>query len=284
METLYCFGCVVLILLFSLFAGIFLHFKKINNKANQLNKDLERYISSNVNLEEFAHLVSHDLKSPLRSIISYSDLLGKKIGKDLDDNSALYLSFIKNGAKQMNTLVDDFQDFAFISGMELHYSKFSPRELVQEIIAEQKLNIEAKGASIILDNFPKTLEADKLKIKRVFKNLINNAIKFSTGAPRIEINCIKIDNEFVFSVSDNGIGIERNFFKKIFESFQKLNTESAFPGSGLGLTMSKQIIDLHHGKFYVKSEVNKGSTFYFTLDSRGVEIQFDDAKRELALA
>ena len=284
MESLYWIISIVSVILISLVVGLILHFKKINNQAKLANKELEKYISSNVNLEEFAHMVSHDLKSPLRTIISYSDLLSRKIGKDLDDSTAMHLAFIKNGAKQMNTLVEDFQDFALVNGMELHYSQFNPRTVVQEIISELKLKLEEKEATIILDNFPKTIEADKLKIKRVFKNLINNALKFSTGTPKIEINCIKINNEFVFSVSDNGIGIERRYFKRIFESFQKLNIHSDFPGSGLGLTMAKQIIDLHHGKFYVKSELNKGSTFYFTLDSRGVEIQFDDTKRELALA
>jgi len=206
------------------------------------------------------------------------------LGKDIDESSAMYLSFIKNGAKQMNKLVEDFQDFALVNGMELNYTKFDPREILKEIITELKFHIEAKEARIILANFPKEIEADKIKIKRVFKNLISNSMKFSKKKPRIEINCLKISGDFVFSVSDNGIGIESKYFRTIFDSFQKLNRNNEYPGSGLGLTMAKQIIDLHNGKFYVKSEPNRGSTFYFTLDSRGAEIQFDDSKRELALA
>lgn len=284
MNTAYLYGIATLFILFLAVFGVFLHFKKTNNKAVQLNTKLEKYILSNVNLEEFAHLASHDLKSPLRSIISYSDLLFKKSENKLDDNSLLYLSFIRNGAKQMNTLIEDFQDFAQVNAMEIQYTKFSPREILKEIIQELKSNIEAKDATVILSNFPKEIEADKIKIKRVFKNLISNALKFSKENPRVELSCLKISDDFVFSVTDNGIGMESKYYKRIFDSFQKLNLNHEYPGSGLGLTMAKQIIDLHDGKFYVKSEPNKGTTFYFTLARRGSELQFDDSRRELAIA
>lgn len=246
--------------------------------------ELEKYIQSNIKLEEFAHIASHDLRSPLRTVLSYSGLIMNKYGDKIDDEFKGYLKYVQKGAKQMDHLTADLLEFAEINSMNLDIDTFDARSMIQDIVDILEYDIREYNAKIILENLPDKLYGDQQKLQRVFHNLIANSLKFvNTGTkPSIKISCLqKVDN-FIFVVKDNGIGIDVSYQKRIFNPFNRLNTQESYQGSGLGLAMSKQIIEQHGGKIWVKSFPGKGSTFFFTIPRNGYELRYD-AKKELLI-
>jgi len=258
------------------------HYYKSHLKWKTQNIELEKYIESNIRLEEFAHIASHDLRSPMRTVISYAGLIKKKISYLDDQKLESYLEFLENGAKKIDVLTSELLEFAKVNSMKLEKTTFNARDMIQDVINILDYDIRTLNAEIILQNLPNKLFLDRQKVQRVFLNLLSNSIKFTKKGtnPKIIISCEQIRDEFIFSVNDNGIGIEKAFQKNIFNPFNKLNNQTSYKGTGLGLSMSKKIIELHKGKIWLESSSGKGSSFSFSLPRHGHEIAYD-AKKEL---
>ncbi len=234
-----------------------------------LASDLQR---SNAELKRFAYVASHDLQEPLNHVSNYVQLLEMRYGDRLDEDAKDFIGFAVEGVSLMQTLIDDVLAYSKVdsqvSQFELTEVKVS---LEQALTNLQKRIRESKARIIIQDSLP-TIMADKTQLMQLFQNLIGNAIKFrSAAAPEIEIKAERKEDEWLFSVKDNAIGIEPQFSDRIFVIFQRLHTRDEYPGTGMGLAICKKIIECHRGRIWVESELGKGSTFYFTIPVGGRE-------------
>ena len=226
-------------------------------------EDLRR---SNEDLERFAYVSSHDLQEPLRSIVSFSQLLEKRYRGQLGQDADEYIDFIVEGGTRMQTLIQDLLAYS-----RVNTARQEPRPTDAEAVmagVERALDgqLGEAGATLTHDPLPRVL-ADPLQLEQVFANLVSNAVKFrKPDEPlRIHISARRLDGVWEFSVRDNGIGIEAEYFEKIFVIFQRLHTREAYPGTGIGLAIVKRIIDRHGGAVRVESTPGEGSTFLFTL-------------------
>ena len=231
-----------------------------------LARDLER---SNAELKRFAYVASHDLQEPLNHVSNYVQLLEMRYGESLDEDAKDFIGFAVEGVSLMQNLIDDVLAY---SKVDLQDSQFELTEV--DISLEQALTnlgrrINQTKAVITYGDLP-TVMADKTQIMQLFQNLIGNAIKFrSQQTPEIHINAERLENDWLFSVKDNGIGIEPQFSERIFVIFQRLHTRDEYPGTGMGLAICKKIVECHRGKIWVESELGKGATFYFTIPVGG---------------
>jgi len=236
--------------------------KHSEQKLKQTNIELER---SNKELEQFAYIASHDLQEPLRMISSFTQLLAKRyknqLGKDADE----FIHYIVDGATRMQRLIQDLLSFSRIINHGDFFNRADSRLAMEEAIANLHVSIKESGAIITYDDLP-VIMADYGQMVQVFQNLIGNAVKFhGEESPRIHISATPKDEEWIFSVKDNGIGIEAQYFTRIFIIFQRLHTGAQYPGTGIGLAICNRIIHRHEGKIWVESEPGKGSVFYFTI-------------------
>jgi signal transduction histidine kinase len=228
----------------------------------QKNKELERM---NKELEQFAFVASHDLQEPIRTSSSFAELLQRQYKGKLDEKADKYLSFIIYSADRMNTLIKALLDYSRI-GYEEKAVAIDCNKVIKELIADLNKSITESGASIHVENLP-VMNGYYIGIKQLFQNLISNAIKFRTAnvLPQITINCKKEEQFWHFTVRDNGIGISKEYFDKIFLIFQRLHTRTEYEGSGIGLSHCKKIVELHNGKIWLESIPLTGSTFHFTI-------------------
>jgi len=241
--------------------------EKTSQQLKDQNLELIQYINSNNELEKFAYRTSHDLKSPLRTLISFSQLLKANKESNLTAKQLEYLDYIQQGGAQMNNLIDGILEYSRVNKLELNKDKIFLNELLEETILLLSENIMRVEAIIRKVDIPKVIVGDKIKIMQLFLNLLGNALKFCREdvVPVITISCEENDLAYTFAVRDNGIGMNPESTNKIFELFEKLNPEHKFQGSGIGLSTCKQIVLQHEGKIWVESELNNGSTFYFSL-------------------
>lgn len=233
---------------------------KAEKKLNQYIIELER---KNSEIQQFAYAASHDLQEPLRSISNFSKLLAKKLEKYPDKEIHHYMSLVSGGANRMSNLIFDLLEYSRV-GKDMSKSVTDCDKLVHEILIDLAAIIEESGAEIHIKNLPIINCYD---LKSVFQNLIINAIKFKKQDihPIIHISAFEAEKEFLFSLRDNGIGIEKEYYNRIFIIFQRLHLRTEYEGTGIGLSLSKKIIELHGGKIWIESEFGKGSTFYFTI-------------------
>jgi PAS domain S-box-containing protein len=234
---------------------------------NKKNEQLKIYIDSNMQLENFAYLASHDLQTPLRSIISFTQLLEKRLGNKLSEEEREYLDFIVDSGRSMRNLINDLLSYSMANTTKINLTVINLQKLLKQIQAELIYDINKKNAIINVNQMPKKIIADSSKIKQIFQNLIINAIKFSSENLKsiIEINGIDNGSNWLFSIKDNGIGIEKQYQEKIFLLFKRLNEISKYEGTGIGLAMVKKIVEQHDGKIWLESEIGKGATFFFTI-------------------
>lgn len=227
--------------------------------------DLER---SNQELEQFAYIASHDLREPLRVISNYCQLLEKKYGDRLDQNATKYMNYIIEGVGRMQTLIADLLAYSRIGRTDLEVESLDFNDALQKALQNLRVSILEHKAEIKSDKLP-VLRANRTQIIQVFQNLIGNAIKFHGQAPpQITITAQEGHSEWLFSVKDNGIGIEQKYADRIFVIFQRLHTREEFPGTGIGLSICKKVIEKWGGRIWVKSQPGSGSTFYFTLPNQ----------------
>jgi len=241
--------------------------EKNSRQLKEQNEELRKYIVSNNELEKFAYRTSHDLKAPLRTLISFSEILNKNSESNLTEKQLEYLDFIVKGGIQMNDLIDGILEYSKINALEINKVQIDLMGLLDEIEFLLHKNIEKIHASIKRGDLPKTIIGDKTKIKQLFLNLLSNALKFyrKEVIPEIVITCKENKSEYQFEISDNGIGIRSQDISKIFDLFLKLNSNHLYSGSGIGLSTCKQIVLQHEGKIWVTSEFGKGSTFHFNI-------------------
>jgi light-regulated signal transduction histidine kinase (bacteriophytochrome) len=236
--------------------------KQAEQKLKQINIDLER---SNKELEQFAYIASHDLQEPLRMISSFTQLLSKRYKNKLGKDAEEFIHYIVDGANRMQRLIQDLLSFSRISTHGGSFHLTDTLLALGEAIANLQVSIKESGAIVTNDDLP-VIMADFGQIVQVFQNLIGNAIKFhGEESPRIHISASLGKDEWIFSVRDNGIGIEAQYFDRIFIIFQRLHAGPQYPGTGIGLAICNRIIRRHEGRIWVESEPGKGSVFYFTI-------------------
>ena len=231
------------------------------------NRELKKYIDSNLQLENFAYFASHDLRTPLRSIISFTQLLQKSIKDKLSPEEKEYMQFIVNAGNNMQALVNDLLSYSRINSQEIKIETIDVAKTLGQIVQEMSCVIEEKKAEIFIQNIPVHIEGDRTKLKQLFQNLISNALKFVDRGkkPVVRVNGMESGEHWQFSVEDNGIGIAPNYKEKIFMLFKRLHNATEYEGTGIGLALCKKIAEQHHGKIWFESEEGKGTCFHFTL-------------------
>lgn len=246
--------------------GVCIDVTNIKNAQHDLLQTTEELQRSNYELEQFAYVASHDLKEPLRMVSSYTQLLERRYKDKLDDKAQKFIAYAVDGAKRMQTLIDDLLQFSRVATQGKEFEKADANSILSNVQSDLEYLINESKAVITNDKLPE-IYADKVQIERVFQNLISNAIKFrkKDQYPLIHISATEDKNNWVFSVKDNGIGIHEDFNEKVFIIFQRLHSKDEYEGTGIGLAVSKKIIARHGGKLWFESQLGKGTTFYFTL-------------------
>ncbi|WKV13385.1 PAS domain-containing protein [Marivirga harenae] len=236
---------------------------EINEK---LEKQTHALSVSNAELEQFAYVASHDLQEPLRMVSGFLTQLEKKYGNQLDDKANQYIHFAVDGAKRMRQIILDLLDFSRIGKEEAEQTEVNLNDVVQEVCLLHRKQIEELNAEVLFDNLPK-ITGHPSPMIQLFQNLISNALKYrdSKIPPKVLIKARKLKKDWKFSVADNGIGIEKKYFDRIFNIFQRLHNKTEYSGTGMGLAIVKKIIESQNGKIWVDSEKGKGTTFYFTI-------------------
>jgi PAS domain S-box-containing protein len=240
---------------------------QINQELENKNVEMERYIESNLQLENFAHIASHDLKAPLNNIYSFADLLMNSSREKLNDDEQKILKLMLMSSKNMKQTIDALMQFSLATNQKAVFHKVNLNEILHNLKIELQESIQAKNAEVIISEMPDEIVCDENLIRQLFQNLILNAIKFTQKdlTPLVEINALKTSNYWRFNIRDNGIGIDKENFEKIFLLFQRLHTRTTFDGTGIGLATCKKIVEVHKGTIFVESELNKGSNFVFTI-------------------
>jgi signal transduction histidine kinase len=245
---------------------------KLDNSLLELDrakKDLEQKAQelarSNDDLREFAYAISHDLKEPLRVIDGFVKLLAKRYKGKLSSDADNFIEYTVDGVKRMQLMIKDLLEYSLVGTKVKDLEPTDSALVIEQALLNLQTAIEESGAEVTYDPLPKVM-ADASQLTRLFQNLIGNAIKFrGKEALKIHISSEQRDNEWIFSVRDNGIGIDRDHFSRIFVIFQRLHTREEYDGTGIGLAICKKIVERHGGHMWVESETGKGSTFYFTI-------------------
>lgn len=236
--------------------------KRAEQKLKAIAAELEQ---SNADLEQFAFAASHDMQEPLRTIASFLDLLSSRYQAGLDDQAREWIDFAVQGAEQMQHLVHDLLEYSRIGSHGESFQPVNCNTVFDTTVFELKKRIEETRASVSRGTLP-TVSADRAHLLRVFQNLIGNALKFhGEQSPVVRVEAARQDGEWVFSVRDNGIGIDPRFVKRLFVVFQRLHTISEYPGTGVGLAMCRRIVERHGGRIWVDSQLGQGATFSFTI-------------------
>ncbi|MGE5400924.1 MAG: PAS domain S-box protein [Ignavibacteriales bacterium] len=245
--------------------GIVQDITEAKTYRTKLEKTLEELQRSNRELEQFAYVASHDLQEPIRMVSNYTKLLERYFKDKLDEKSSRYMFFVIDGAKRMHTLIEDLLAYSRVASKKAPFVQTDLNVVMSEIMRDMQVAIIKQNAKIKFQKLP-VIKADPLQIRHVFQNLIQNAIKFrAKDDPVIQIIAEKKGHEWLFGVKDNGIGIDMEFHEKIFVIFQRLHEKEKYPGTGIGLSICKKIIEHHGGRIWVESEAGKGTTFLFTL-------------------
>lgn len=231
----------------------------------EIRKYADQLEASNEDLENFAHIVSHDLKEPLRMVKSYLGLIKRFVDKKTLKRTEEFFHYAIDGAQRMENLITDILALSRISRSDRAFEPTDLNDILFIIVRNLNKLLQDKEGVVYYNNLP-TLRVDDTQITQLLQNLVGNGIKYNENPkPTVTVNCERQLNHFLFSVKDNGIGIPKAQYKRIFEMFQRLNNRKKYTGTGIGLAICKKIVERHDGKIWVESEEGKGSTFYFTL-------------------
>ena len=235
----------------------------------------EELARSNAELEQFAYVASHDLQEPLRMVASYTQLLARRYKGKLDSDGDEFIGFAVDGANRMQQLIRDLLSYSRVITKGNQLQLTATEAACKAAVLNLEKSIEDSEAVVSVGPLP-TLMADATQLTQLFQNLIGNAIKYRSGTrPEISVAARPDRSHWVFSVQDNGIGIEPQYFERIFQMFQRLHSRGEYPGTGIGLAISKKIAERHGGRIWVESEPGHGSTFLFSvLRTEGVEGEF----------
>jgi signal transduction histidine kinase len=274
-----------LALLFLTIAGLIVHTEmrrrsQAEEEVRKLNADLERKVAertaelaerakdlerSNMELQQFAYVASHDLQEPLRTIASFTQLLAKRYGDKLDDKAREFIAFAVDGSKRMQTLINDLLSFSRVGTQGRPLVPVSTDAVLDAVLKSIKRGIEESRAIVTRDALPVVL-ADELQLSQLLQNLIGNAIKFRReGAPTVHVGAERTLTGWNISVRDNGIGVSPEYSDRIFVIFQRLHTKTQYPGTGIGLAICKKIAERHGGRIWLEPTPGGGSTFLFSI-------------------
>jgi PAS domain S-box-containing protein len=239
--------------------------KAAERELREAHDELAR---SNAELEQFAYVASHDLQEPLRMVASYTQLLGKRYGDRLEGDAKEFMAYIVDGAARMKQLIEDLLTYSRVGTRGREFRQVKLQAVLERARINLRAAMEESGAELTRDPLPE-VEADDSQLAQLLQNLIGNAIKFrGKAAPRIHVSSIEKDDEFEIAVKDNGIGIEPQYFERIFMVFQRLHDKGQYPGTGIGLAICKKVVDRHGGRIWLHSTPGAGSSFHFTLPKK----------------
>lgn len=232
---------------------------------SQIKRTQEELKRSNSELEQFAYVASHDLQEPLRMVTNYVQILEEDYKGKLSDDADRFIEYIVDGAGRMRTLIDDLLAISRIGNQGREFEPTDCNDVLRRAIANLETTIDNSGAMVTHDALP-MVNGDAVQLAQLFQNLISNGIKFRREEmPHVHVSAEKKDDEWVFSVCDNGIGIAPRHYQRIFLMFQRLHGRSEYSGTGIGLALCQKIVQRHRGRIWLDSEEGKGSTFYFTV-------------------
>lgn len=236
-------------------------------ELNEKNEQLQKYIDSNMQLENFAYIASHDLREPLLTTIGLVELLLDTYSDKLNEEAVSFLHFIDQSVKNMEVLINDLLTYSRVNTQAHTISQFNLKERLENIIAELQKTIVENNAKVEFENIPSVFYANETKIVQLLQNLITNAIKFKkvNVPPIVKISAKDLGKCWKFSVTDNGIGIAPEYHNQIFVLFKKLHSKYEYEGTGIGLATCKKIVEQHGGSIWIESELGKGTTFHFII-------------------
>ncbi|MGD1000287.1 MAG: ATP-binding protein [Candidatus Brocadiia bacterium] len=253
--------------------------KRVEERLQTLNEHLEQRVAertrelqrSNEELEQFAYVASHDLQEPLRSVTSMVQMLAKRYSGKLDADADDFIKYAVGGASRMKQLICDLLAYSHVGTRTQDRKPADCSLIVDHVLAGLRVAIKESGALVTRDPLP-TVMADAVQFAQLFQNLVGNAIKFrSEKPPRIHISAQKRKGDWLFSVSDNGIGIDPKHAARIFVIFQRLHTPEEYPGTGIGLAICKKIVERHGGTIWTESKPGEGAIFHFTMPEGTLE-------------
>ncbi len=255
--------------------------KNSEDRLGSLAAELERRATelerSNSDLQEFAYVASHDLSEPLRMVSSYVQLLARRYGGQLDSDADEFIAFAVDGVNRMQRLIDDLLAYSRAGTQEYRIAPVDCEELVRDTLGGMQTTVAESGATIVVSDLP-TVRADEGQLRQLFQNLIGNGIKFrAEDPPRVEVSAEREDDAWRFSVEDNGIGIDPRHAARIFTVFKRLHTRDKYPGSGVGLSICKRLVERHGGRIWVEQGELGGSRFCFTIPDRQTDAEEEDA-------
>ena len=253
--------------------------KQLRDQRRRAEEELAQKVAelarSNAELEQFAYVASHDLQEPLRMIANYTQLLAERYRGKLDEQADKYIDYSVGGAMRMQALIQDLLKFSRVGRQEIERRSTDCRLVVEQALKNLQAAVQESSAVVKWNGLPVVM-ADPAQLAQVFQNLIANAIKFhGPDTPLIQIDSEKKDDEWVLTVSDNGIGIPAENWQDIFVIFRRLHTRTEYSGNGIGLSICKKIIERHGGKIWIEAQAKPGSSFKFTLptDPRSNTVQ-----------
>jgi len=228
----------------------------------RISRELEQ---SNRELEHFADVVSHDLREPLRAVSGFVELLKMRYADKLDKTANEYIDFAFNGAKKMRTMLLGLLEYSRVQSHGHAFTQVDMNRALKDAMDNLIVSISENKAQITYDQLP-VVKGDELQLVRLLQNLIHNGLKYRRSEiPKIHVSCRREENQWVFSVRDNGIGMSEHFLKEIFTIFKREHKKKQVQGDGVGLAVCKRIVERHNGRIWVESEEDKGSTFYFSI-------------------
>jgi signal transduction histidine kinase len=260
---------IAVFLIPKLFKGLQSAFEEQDHLRTELEESVDTLNRKNEELEQFAYTISHDLKEPLRMVRSFMKLLKKKYGERLDEKANEYIHYAVDGAERMSNNIDDLLEYSRIARKYTTVEKTDLNNLLDNVLQNLQTDIKDKNAEISKETLP-TLSVVPVAIKMLFQNLVANGLKYQPegNQPHITIEAKEQKESWLFSISDNGIGIEPEYFDQIFSVFKRLHTRDKYPGNGMGLAICKKIVVQHGGKIWVESTPGQGTVFYFTISKR----------------
>ena len=237
--------------------------KKAEAALREAHEELKR---SNAELEQFAYVASHDLQEPLRMVSSYTQLLMRRYGDKLDGDAKDFTAFIVDGATRMKQLIEDLLAYSRVGTRDKNFKPVDAESSLKRALTNLRAAIQDSGATVTQDKLP-TIPCDEVQLAQLFQNLIGNALKFRKPdvAPAVHVGAAEQGAEWEFTVRDNGIGIEPQYFERIFMVFQRLHDKGEYPGTGIGLAIVKKVVERHGGRIWVQSQPGAGTTFHFTM-------------------